>query len=1113
MSLTLRSATSTFGAGVKSKLSNLGATGEPEDQLRSPLDRFVRDLGELCRLPRNAVELVGESSVTHLKTRPDYAVTIHNALIGFIELKAPGKGADPRRFKEPHDKAQWEKLQSLPNLIYTDGNDFSLWRSGELIENIIHLDGDVQTSGRKLAAPQGLLVLFEAFFQWQPIAPSEPKQLAEICARLCRLLRDEVTEQLDMKSAALTDLATDWRRLLFPEASDAQFADGYAQVVTFALVLARARGIELNRDLYDVAHRIGETNSLIGSTLRMLTDDTNNQDTLTTSIGTMIRVLDAVDWPTVSKGDPDVWLYFYEDFLEVYDNQLRKQTGSYYTPPDVVNSMVRMVDEALRSPTRFNLATGLASPMVTIADPAVGTGTFLLGTLSRIARTVEADEGAGAVPAAITAAISRLIGFEMQLGPFAVAQLRLLAEVTELVGSPPSKPLRLFFADTLGSPYIDEDWFPRMLLPIAESRRQANEIKRNQPITVVIGNPPYREKAKRHGNWVEAGGEDSPEPPPLDAWIPPKSWGVSTHSKHLRNLYIYFWRWATWKVFDHHPEENTGIVCFITVAGFLNGPGFQRMRDYLRRKADEIWVIDCSPEGHQPEINTRIFQAVQQPVSIVLVSRSPHTDDSVPATVRYVSLPAGHRQLKFDALANLALDSDEWIECPLEWRAPFLPESHGAWSTYPTLEDLFVYNGSGVMPGRTWIIAPDQESLRKRWMTLVRAPSDYKETLFHPHLRNGKPGDKHSKKVVPRGLPGYIPRPISVAEDAGPCVQPVPYGFRSFDRQWIIPDIRLINQPNPKLWEVYSKEQVYLTAPSDRSPTVGPALTFTSLIPDLHHYHGRGGRVFPLWQDSDTMVTNVSSELLRFLESHYQESVIGEDLFAYIAAVAANPAYTARFQNDLLQPGLRIPMTTDSNLFWNAVGIGCSVIWLHTYGERFVDAGQGRPFGPPRLPSHRRPRIPLNGPISQDPMNMPDTIDYDTQNKRLLIGGGFVEPVEPQVWEYEVSGTKVIRHWFSYRKKNRDRPIIGTRRPPSPLSDIHPDRWLPEYTSELINLLNVLALLVDLEPSQEDLLEKICAGPTFSADELQAVGALSTNITRAVGPRAEESSGQQNLFA
>ena len=125
--------------------------------------------------------------------------------------------------------------------------------------------------------------------------------------------------------------------------------------------------------------------------------------------------------------------------------------------------------------------------------------------------------------------------------------------------------------------------FPASLAAIGKSRKDANKIKREEPITVVIGNPPYKEKAKGRGGWVEQGNPNAKEPAPLDAWMPPAEWGAGAHSKHLRNLYVYFWRWATWKVFDHNPEHNTGIVWFITVAGFLGGPGFQKMRDYLRR--------------------------------------------------------------------------------------------------------------------------------------------------------------------------------------------------------------------------------------------------------------------------------------------------------------------------------------------------------------------------------------------------------------------------------------------------------------------------------------------------------------------------------------------------
>ena len=844
MTRTLQAAISEYGVQAKAKLNDPAASGEPEDQLRSPFEVLVADLTELSGLDPRLVHAIGESRIAALQTRPDYAITLRNALVGYVEIKAPGKGADPRRFRG-HDQQQWAKLKSLPNLIYTDGNQFSLWRNGELDGVIVSLIGDVASSGSALSAQPDLLALFANFLRWDPIPPRSVAELANVAARLCRLLRDEVVEQLDVQSPALTALASDWRKLLFPEADNAQFADGYAQAVTFGLLMARARGIPLGTGLGQAAEQLGETNSLIGAALRILTYDANHQKVLKTSLGTLVRVLDTVNWPSISKDKPDAWLYFYEDFLQVYDNELRKLTGSYYTPPEVVGSMVRLVDEVLRS--RFAQSAGLASKAVTVADPAVGTGTFVLGILRRIAATIEADQGAGAVPAAIDGAVKRLIAFEMQLGPFAVAQLRIFAELGELIGRPPRTAPRMFVTDTLANPYVEMEALGSMYEPIADSRRQANAIKRDEPIMVVIGNPPYKEKAMGRGGWIEDGDHARGKAAPLKAWKPPREWGVGAHAKHLRNLYVYFWRWATWKVFDHDPKANNGVVCYITVAGFLNGPGFQKMRDYLRRVADDIWVIDCTPEGHQPEVNTRVFQGVQQPVCIVLASRSKKSDPNVAAAVRFQALPAGHREAKFVALENLTLDGDGWVDCPADWRAPFRPASTGAWATYPALEDFFTYNGSGVMPGRTWIIAPDAESLVRRWQTLIRAKPERKEALFIPHVRNELPGDKHTKKVVAKGLPGYDPRPKPIADERGECTPPQRYGFRSFDRQWIIPDNRLINQPNPGLWRTHSEDQVYLTVLSRTSPMRGPALTFTSLIPDLHHYKGSfGGRVFPL---------------------------------------------------------------------------------------------------------------------------------------------------------------------------------------------------------------------------------------------------------------------------
>lgn len=1097
---TIEKAVGDFGASAKAKLA--GGDGQPEDQLRAPLETLFAEVAAILHPAVKNLVMTGETSLAEMRTRPDYAVKVKNALVGFIEVKAPGKGADPRKWKTGHDKEQWDKLKALPNLLYTDGDSFSLWRDGALVGQIVHLDGGVEHAGAKLSAPPTFLPLLNDFLTWKPIAPKGANELARVSARLCRFLRDEVLEQLNAseKNTKLTDLKDDWKALLFPDADDEKFADGYAQAVTFGLLMAKSKDMSLAGGLDHVAKELGKANTLIGTALRLLTEQDLN---LGPALDTLTRVLDEVSWAKVSKGDPEAWLYFYENFLEVYDNKLRKLTGSYYTPPEVVRTMVRLCDEALKSP-RFGIADGLAGKDVHIVDPATGSGTFLLGTIERIKATIEANHGGpGAVAPMMEDVAGRLIGFELQFGAFAVAQLRLLAEMLEIGAD--ATP-RLFVTDTLGDPYADIESGQGIYREISKSRTEANKVKRSEPITVVIGNPPYKEKAKGKGAWIESGNKNKGAP--LNDWQPPKAWKVGTHAKHLRNLYIYFWRWAAWKVFeqgaggrDKQPpveEELAGMVCYITVSGFLNGPGFQKMRADLRSQCDDIWVIDCSPEGHQPEVATRIFQGVQHPVCIVLGSRS-RTPGEGAARVRYRALAKGRREEKFAELKTIALSGKGWSDCPSEARAPFLPELREGWGAFAPLDSVIGDCGSGVMPGRTWIIAPDEVSLKQRWKRLIDEPKAEKRAmLFQPHMRNGKPGDRHvgksgkalwwpqrelltSVEDAPKQVDHDVEKLRVLARRALAGEAPVRYGFRSFDRQFILPDARVINQPNPGLWNNYSDKQIYFSALMAHSPKSGPAISATALIPDLHQYKGSfGGRVFALWKNAAATEANISSVVVGLLAKAFGAPVDPVDVFAYIAALLAHPAYTARFVDDLVRPGLRVPLTADAALFAEAAKLGREVIRLHTFGERFATED------PPQAPrvAKNGPVIPKDGAIPPTPDGFPDTLDYDAAKRRLLVGAGFIDNVPSAVWAYEVSGKQVLRQWFSYRRKDRERPLIGDKRPPSPLGNIQPDRWLPEYTSELINVLNVLALLVELEPKQADLLKRICDGPLIPASKL-----------------------------
>ena len=264
--------------------------------------------------------------------------------------------------------------------------------------------------------------------------------------------------------------------------------------------------------------------------------------------------------------------------------------------------------------------------------------------------------------------------------------------------------------------------------------------------------------------------------------------------------------------------------------------------------------------------------------------------------------------------------------------------------------------------------------------------------------------------------------------------------------------------------------------------------------------------MYPLWRNASASVSNIKPTLLTHLSTVLGTTVTAEDVIAYLAAVMAQPAFTKRFEKDLVRPGLRVPLTASADLFARATAVGREVIWLHTYGERFADPKAERPSGPPRLPAKKAPKIPKGGTIPGAPEPLPETIDYDATKHRLQVGNGYIDNVTPEIWSYEVSGMNVLGQWFSYRKRDRSRPIIGERRPPSPLIETQPDHWLHEYTNDLIDLINVLGRLIALEPQQAALLNDILAAPLLDpealAEALEPSGAVDGS--RGATPAGED---------
>ncbi len=269
---------------------------------------------------------------------PDYAAHRNQLLAGYVELKAPGVGATPTRFRG-HNRDQFKRFSAIPNILYTDGNEWALYRGGELVDKVVRLAGDVAADGRKAVAiedARGVERLLRDFLSWEPILPLDRngkidlKGFAELLAPLCRMLRDDVTDALKDPGSPLVQLAGDWRQLLFPDASDEQFADAYAQTVTFALLLGCSEGAD-PLTLESAREALAAQHNLLSRALQVLTDPGARAD-IAASLDLLLRVIDVVPLATLT-GPEDPWLYFYEDFLAVYDPDLRKDAGAYLLHP------------------------------------------------------------------------------------------------------------------------------------------------------------------------------------------------------------------------------------------------------------------------------------------------------------------------------------------------------------------------------------------------------------------------------------------------------------------------------------------------------------------------------------------------------------------------------------------------------------------------------------------------------------------------------------------------------------------------------------------------------------------------------------------------------------
>ena len=451
------------------------------------------------------------------------------------------------------------------------------------------------------------------------------------------------------------------------------------------------------------------------------------------------RAINAVNREAIQSREEDPWLYFYEQFLGEYDPKLRKNRGVYYTPVEVVRAQTRLAGELLR--TKFAKPLAFADNEVVVLDPAVGTGTYPLAVLGHAVESVRDRLGPGAVPARLQGLAERLNGFEILVGPYSVAHLRMAQRLRSLGVT--DTPPRIFLTDTLESPNSLPDFTASILQErLTDERRRAQQVKKDTRVVVCIGNPPYDREQKdsdddegrRKGGWVRYGdpGPDAETPILEDFLAPTREAGAGEHLKNIYNDYVYFWRWALWKVFE--STNDGGIVTFITASSYLRGPGFVGMRRKMREIFDELWIMDLEGDSLGARVTDNVF-AIRTPVAIAIGVRDGSANSKSPARVWKTKIIGSDEEKLHKLDSVLSFNDLEWRECASEWDAPFYPAGAGTYFDWPEITDVFPWQHSGSQLKRTWPIGETREVLTERWQALLAHSQAGRRTTFKGNQR------------------------------------------------------------------------------------------------------------------------------------------------------------------------------------------------------------------------------------------------------------------------------------------------------------------------------------------------------------------------------------------
>ena len=862
---------------------------------------------------------------------PDYILMRGDVPVAFIEAKDFVKTNDLAGRKE--NKEQFDRYkQSLDNIIFTDYLDFWLYRNGEFVDSVrlAELKGDKIVLVSENEAKFVSLIEYLANAQPQKITSS--KKLAEIMAGKARLLADVIgrtlAKDVDEQGEIYGQMCA-FKEVLMHDITPESFADLYAQTIAYGMFAARLH--DTTPDTFsrkEAAELIPRTNPFLRQMFQYIAGY-DLDERVAWIVDDLAEAFRASDINKVMAGygkrtrQTDPMIHFYEDFLSAYDQRLRKNCGVYYTPQPVVNYIVRAVDEILQS--EFGLSMGLADTSKTkievlnqkrkksdkdtyeiethkvqILDPATGTGTFLAEVIHAIHDKMKGQQGLwqSYVEKHL---LPRLNGFELLMASYAMAHLKLdmvLAETGYEANN--SQRLRVYLTNSLEEHHADTGTL--FANALSNEANQANHIKRDAPVMVVLGNPPYSGESNNKGKWIMSLMEDYKREPNTDKPLNERN------PKWINDDYCKFIRLG-----QSFVDKNTeGVLAYINNHSFLDNPTFRGMRWSLMQSFDKIYIIDLHGNSKKKEVcpdgskDENVFD-IQQGVSINIFIKNGKKRKGELAEVYHCDL-YGVREFKYNYLLEHSFTTTDFTR--IEPSAPFYffikrdTANEDAYNRGFSVNDIFPVSTVGVVTAKDAVLIDTSKSL------LLDKVADHYQIQ---------------------------PDKMLIAN----------IDYRPFDKRYVYYDVSKIERPREKVMRHFIEgDNVGLIFSRQAITNNWSHIQATTAMSDNRvHYSNKGIPICaPLYlydaQDGNTRRPNLDMEIVGHIADRiglqFEEEKSGNieafcpmDLLDYIYGILHSPSYREQFKEFLKVDFPRIPYPTDANEFRRIAEIGGELRRVH----------------------------------------------------------------------------------------------------------------------------------------------------------------------------------------